>query len=145
VGGDASTELASNRTSLAVERTRMGADRTLMAIIRTALSLIGFGFTVSQAFRELKKLNPKTIGDHAAHNFGLALVLLGVLLLVMGLVSHAIFGREINRRRERLFSLALLRRDIHYHATPTFITAILLLLIGLAAALGIAFRMGIFE
>ena len=145
VGRDPSVELASNRTSLSLERTRMSADRTLMSIIRTALSLISFGFTISQAFREARKLNPRALGDNAAHNFGLALVLLGVLMLVMGLVSHTFFDGEISQRRERLYSLALLRRDIRYHATPTFITAILLLLIGLAAALGIVFRLGVFD
>ena len=52
IGGSASTELASNRTGLAFERTMMGADR-LMAIVRTALAMIGFGFTITQIFRQL--------------------------------------------------------------------------------------------
>jgi putative membrane protein len=138
---DPSTELASNRTSLGLERTRMAADRTLMGIVRTALSLISFGFTISQAFRQLHKTNPAAISEEAAHNFGLALVLLGVLTLVMGIVSHIVFGRELNGRRERLFALGLVRRDLHYQATPTFVIAVLLLLIGVAAAAGIIFRL----
>lgn len=145
MAGDPSVELASNRTSLSLERTRMSADRTLMSVIRTALSLIGFGFTLYQAFHQLKKLNPTVIGDNAARNFGLALVLLGILMLAMGIFSHAMFGRELTARRGRLFSLTLLRRDIPYRATPTFIIAVLLLLIGLTAAAGIIFRMGVFR
>jgi putative membrane protein len=144
IGHEPATELASNRTSLALERTRMAADRTLMAIVRTALSLIGFGFTINTAFHQLHKVNPKAISDEAAHNFGLALVLLGILMLIMGLASHTVFGRRLNDRRGRLFAYGLLRHDIHYRATPTFIVATLLLLIGLAAAAGIIFRLSIF-
>lgn len=144
LGHDPSTELASNRTSLSLERTRMSADRTLMSIVRTALSLIGFGFTINTAFHQLHKVNPTAISDEAAHNFGLALVLLGILMLAMGIVSHSIFGRQLNVRRGRLYGYGLLRRDLHYRATPTYIVAVLLLLIGLAAAGGIIFRLGYF-
>lgn len=144
IDGDPAVELSSNRTSMSLERTRMSADRTLMSVIRTALSLISFGFTISQAFRQLHKINPAAISDEAARNFGLALVLLGVLMLVMGIFSHALFDHEISGRRVRLFSQGLLRREVRYHATPTFIVAVLLLLIGLAAAGGIVFRLKFF-
>lgn len=50
LGGDASTELSSNRTSMSIERTHMSIDRTLMSVVRTSLSLIGFGFTIFQVF-----------------------------------------------------------------------------------------------
>ncbi len=141
---DPTVELSSNRTSMSLERTRMSADRTLMSVIRTALSLIGFGFTINQAFHQLHKVNPVAISDEAARNFGLALVLLGVLMLVMGIASHALFDHEVSARRGRLYAKGLLRREIRYHATPTFISAILLLLIGLAAAGGIVFRLRFF-
>jgi len=141
---DAAVELSSNRTSMSLERTRMSADRTLMSVVRTALSLIGFGFTINQAFRQLHHVNPAAISDEAARNFALALVLLGVLVLVMGIASHALFDHEISSRRRRLHAMGLLRREIRYHATPTFISAILLLLIGLAAAGGIVFRLKFF-
>ncbi len=141
---DPATELSSNRTSMSLERTRMSADRTLMSTVRTALSLIGFGFTISQAFRQLHKVDPAAISDEAARNFGLALVLLGILVLMMGIASHALFDHEITSRRGRLYAMGLLRREIRYHATPTFIAAILLLLIGLAAAGGIVFRLRFF-
>ncbi len=138
---DPSTELASNRTSMSLERTRMSADRTLMSIVRTALSLIGFGFTIDKAFHELRKTNPQAISEVAPRNFGLALIFLGVLLLAMGILGHAGFGKELNSRRQRLFSAGLLHRDIHYRATPTFVTAVLLLLIGVSAAADIMFRL----
>jgi putative membrane protein len=144
LGGDAAVELSSNRTSLSFERTRMSADRTLMSIVRTALSLIGFGFTIYQVFHRAQEAHLLPLGERAPRNFGLALVLLGVLLLAMGIISHAGFGVKLNQRRARLFSLALVRRDIHYRTTPTFVTALLLLLIGVAAAAGIVFRQGFF-
>lgn len=138
---DPAVELSSNRTSLSIERTRMSADRTLMSVLRTSLALIGFGFTVAQAFRQLHKVDPAAISDEGARNFGLALVLLGVLMLAMGIVSHAVLDHQITERRGRLFTQGLLHREIRYHATPTFIVAVLLLLIGLAAAAGIVFRL----
>jgi putative membrane protein len=141
---DPAVELSSNRTSLSIERTRMSADRTLMSVLRTSLALIGFGFTVNQAFRQLHKINPVAVSDEGARNFGLALVLLGILMLSMGIVSHALLDHKITERRGRLFAQGLLHREIRYHATPTFIVAVLLLLIGLAAAGGIVFRLSFF-
>lgn len=136
VSGSPSVELSSNRTSLSFERTRMSADRTLMSIVRTSLSLITFGFTIFEAFHQLRARNVLE-GPDAARNFGLALVLLGVLMLIMGIFSHAHFGRELTARRERLFDIHLLRHAIQYRATPTFIIAVLLMMTGLGAAVRI--------
>lgn len=142
IDNDAGTELSSNRTSLSFERTRMAADRTLMAIARTSLSLISFGFTIYKAFEALKE-NPVThlTGTHAARYFGMSLLYLGVALLVMGIVGQWRFNRELTQRRERLYGLHLLRRTIQYSATPTFIVAVVLLLIGAAAIAAVAFRL----
>ena len=49
-----SVELSSRRTGMSFQRTRLSADRTLMSVIRTALSMIGFGFTIYQAFEKVK-------------------------------------------------------------------------------------------
>jgi len=142
VGNDAGTELASNRTSLAFERTRMAADRTLMAIVRTSLSLISFGFTIYKVFESLKE-SPVThlVGGHSARYFGMSLLYLGVGLLIMGILGQWKFNRELTQRRERLYGLHLLRRTLQYSATPTFIVACVLLLIGVAAISAIAFRL----
>jgi putative membrane protein len=142
VDNDAGTELASNRTSLSFERTRMAADRTLMAIVRTSLSLISFGFTIYKAFEALKE-SPVTHleGAHAARYFGVSLLYLGVGLLILGILSQWKFNRELTQRRERLYGLHLLRRTIQYSATPTFIVAVVLLLIGFAAMAAVAFRL----
>jgi len=69
------------------------------------------------------------------------LLSLGLLILIMGLVSHASFNRALSQRRERLYELKLLRRSVQYHMTPTYLAALLLLLIGLGALVSILWRL----
>ena len=140
VGHSPSLELSSNQTSLGFARTLMSADRTLMSTLRTSLSLISFGFTIDQAFHQIHKADIK-VADAPARNFGLALILLGMSMLVMGILGHAKFRRQLTERRQRLFSMGLLRTDLPYTATPTFLASLLVLLLGLAAAIGIVIRM----
>jgi putative membrane protein len=94
-----SFELSSRRTGLSFQRTRMSADRTLMSVIRTSLALIGFGFTIYQFFRYLRETAGATqmVPINAARNFGFALLLLGVGMLVMGIVYHQIHERIAGR------------------------------------------------
>lgn len=139
-GGDPSVELSSNRTSLSFERTRMSADRTLMSTVRTSLSLIGFGFTIHEAFRQFAQAGGLEGGQLTGRRVGLALLALGVLMLIMGIVGHLRFSRDLTARRSVLVDHHLLRHAIQYSATPTFIAAGLLLLIGISALGAIAFR-----
>src|SRR5690349_22023839 len=85
VSDDISVEMSSRRTGMSFQRTRMSADRTLMSVIRTSLSLIGFGFTIFQVFQKMREHDMIT---HAAapRNFGIALVGLGILMLIGGIV-----------------------------------------------------------
>src|SRR5579862_7223361 len=89
-----SMELSSRRTGMSVQRTRLSGDRTLMSVIRTSLSLIGFGFTIYQAFQ---KLHDSGVIRHAGapRNFGLTLIILGVAVLIGGLVQHIQFATEL--------------------------------------------------
>ena len=139
LGGSDTVELASDRTSLAFERTQMAADRTLMATVRTALSLISFGFAINEIFQQFGDGVPLR-GGPAAHYFGLALVLLGVCSLVLALLGHRRFMMELVRRKERLFALGLKRHGAHFERTSTYITALVLLLLGVAAAASILWR-----
>src|SRR4051794_4124040 len=95
---DASTEMSERRTGMSFQRTRMSADRTLMSVIRTSLSLISFGFTIDQALERLPRA-----GDarhlNAPRNFGLALVMLGVAMLVLGIGYHGFFMIGLRRLR----------------------------------------------
>ncbi|MEI9891128.1 MAG: DUF202 domain-containing protein [Caulobacteraceae bacterium] len=92
------TELSMRRTGMSFQRTRMSADRTLMSVIRTSLSLIGFGFTIAQAFEKLRD-SGAIRGAGAPRNFGLALVCVGILVLIGGLVRDLAFALELRRLR----------------------------------------------
>lgn len=130
---DPSVELSSNRTGLSFERTRMSADRTLMSTVRTALSLIGFGFTIYEAFKHLAENGVLQHGDVTGRRVGMASLALGVLMLAVGIFTHINFSRELTLRRERLVNCGLIHRAVQYSATPTLVGAVLLLLIGLGA------------
>jgi putative membrane protein len=141
--GEQSFLLASRRTRLSFQRTRMSADRTLMAIIRTALSLISFGFTISQFFRSLRQtLGPGAIA--AARNFGMTLIIIGVLLLAFGIWGHIRFMLELRSDHTLLVSEQLVPND-EFPYSITLGTAVLLLLVGLVAILSIALRLGPFR
>src|SRR5512145_2445401 len=96
-----SVELSSRRTGMSFQRTRLSADRTLMSVIRTSLSLIGFGFTIFQVFQKAHEAQVLK-SSLAARNFGEALVLLGIAMLILGIVYHLRFMVELRRRREQL-------------------------------------------
>jgi putative membrane protein len=85
-----SVELSARRTGMSFQRTRMSADRTLMSVVRTSLSLIGFGFTIFQFFEKLRDAGTLTHGAAPRH-FGVALVALGILMLIGGIIYHVQF------------------------------------------------------
>lgn len=139
IDDDASTELSSNRTSLSFERTRMSSDRTLMSTVRTSLSLISFGFTIYQVLGKASGVLPHA--SETARNVGLSLLSLGLVVLAMGIVSHTLFDRELGERRARLHDAGLLHRAVRYHVTPTYVSAVALLAIGLSALGSIVLRL----
>src|SRR4051812_12067944 len=72
------TDMSGWRTGMSFQRTRLSAERTLMSVIRTALSLITFGFAIYQVLGHMMEQKLVTGAPHAARNFGLALIWLGV-------------------------------------------------------------------
>ena len=141
---DVGTELAARRTGMSFQRTRLSADRTLMSVIRTAISLIGFGFTIAQFFHQLRTSELVGPGGHPARNFGTAFIGLGIALLVMGSLYHLAFMRELRRRRNEMTGEGLIHGQSGFPPSMVLITALLLLLIGIAAFASIAFRAGPF-
>ena len=137
------TELAMRRSGMALQRTRMAADRTLMAEIRTSLSMIGFGFTLYQAFERLAKAGTM-IGDGAPRNFGLTLILLGMAILAGGIWRHVQFANELRTRRQTMVDSHLIHGDSRYPVSVPLIVAILLFLVGLLAALSILLNLSLF-
>src|SRR5262247_2399045 len=105
-----SAELSSRRTALSFQRTRMSADRTLMSVIRTSLSLIGFGFTIYQFFRYLRETAgaPQLLRSEAPRNFGMALIMLGVVMLSLGIWRHVAFMLELRAGRKAFVGQGLI-------------------------------------
>ena len=141
---DVNTELSSRRTGMSFQRTRMSADRTLMSVIRTSLSLIGFGFTIAQVFEKLRDQNVITKAA-APRNFGVALVGLGIVMLILGILYHIQFMLGLRRLRESMREEGLVHGETVFPVSFTLITALILLVIGVAAILSLAFRIGPFE
>jgi putative membrane protein len=140
---DTNTELAARRTGMAFQRTRMSADRTLMSVIRTSLSLIGFGFTIFQFFQRLREQEVITKAA-AARNFGLALVALGILMLIVGIVYHIQFMLGLRYLRESMRKEGLLHGESIFPVSLTLITAAVLLIIGVGAIVSMVFQVGPF-
>ena len=133
------TEMSMRRTGMSIHRTRMSADRTLMSVIRTALSMIGFGFTIYQTFQKLREAH---VIEHAAapRNFGLTLILLGVFLLIGGIINHARFALELRHTRAMMTTEGLIHGETNYPVSITFLTALLLLAVGVVAGASIIFK-----
>ena len=140
-------KLSSRRTALAFQRTRMSADRTLMAVIRTSLSLIGFGFTIYQFFRYLRETAGalQLLRIEAPRNFGMALVMLGVIMLTLGIWRHVAFMLELRADRKAFVGQGLIPGEDKFPVSITLITATLLLALGLIAIVGMAMRAGPFH
>jgi putative membrane protein len=137
------TELASRRTGMSFQRTRMSADRTLMSVIRTSLSLIGFGFTIYQVFEkahEAQLLESATAPRH----FGVALVLLGVVMLVVGIGYHLSFMIGLRRERAALKADGLIHAESQFPVSLTLMVALVLLAIGILAISSMVFHVGPF-
>jgi putative membrane protein len=140
---DTNTELAARRTGMAFQRTRLAEDRTLMAVIRTSLSLIGFGFTIFQFFQRLREQDVITRAA-APRNFGLSLVVLGVAMLILGIIYHIQFMLGLRRLRESMRREGLLHGESIFPVSLTLITALVLLIIGVAAIVSMVFHVGPF-
>jgi putative membrane protein len=142
--GEISTELSSRRTGMSFQRTRMSADRTLMSVMRTSLSLIGFGFTIFQFFQKLRDAGTL---EHAAapRNFGITLVSLGILMLVGGIIYHVQFMLGLREERKAMAADGLIHAESKFPVSLTLITAVILLLIGIAAIVSMVFQVGPFD
>ena len=141
---DVNTELARRRTGMSFQRTRMSADRTLMSVIRTSLSLIGFGFTIAQVFQKLRDQDIIT-KVAAPRNFGLALVGLGIVMLVLGIIYHIQFMVGLRHLRDSMRTEGLVHGESGFPVSLTLITALILLIIGIGAIVSMAFHVGPFE
>lgn len=136
------TGMSMRRTGMSFQRTRMSADRTLMSIMRTALSLIGFGFTIFQFFEHLQSSKILIASSHAPRNFGIALVVLGIVMLTLGIAYHVVFMRSLRAERTAMKLEGLIHGESPYPISLTLITAALLWLLGLLAIASMVFNLG---
>ena len=128
---------------MSFQRTRLAEDRTLMAVIRTSLSLIGFGFTIYQFFQRLREQDVMS-GVAAPRHFGLALVVLGVTMLLLGIVYHVRFMVGLRRLRQSMRDEGFIHGETVFPVSLTLITAFLLLAVGLLAIVSMEFQVGPF-
>ena len=114
-----------------------------MSVIRTSLSLISFGFTIFQVFEKLKD---QSVITHAgsARNFGVTLVLLGILMLIGGIVYHIQFMLHLRAERADMMADGLVHGQSKFPVSLTLITACILLLIGIFAVISMMFQVGPF-
>ena len=138
-----SFELAARRTGMSFQRTRMSADRTLMSVIRTSLSLIGFGFTIFQFFEKLREAGTLS-SAHAARNFGITLVALGIGMLVLGILYHVQFMLGLRHVRREMTEERLIHGESRFPVSLTLLTALVLLIVGIAAIVSMLFNVGPF-
>lgn len=138
-----SVELSSRRTGMSFHRTRMSADRTLMSIIRTSLSLISFGFTIFQFFQKLAENNVVTTA-HSTRAFGMTLVWIGIGMLAFGIAFHVQFMYGLRHERKQMKEEGLVHAESHFPVSLTLLTAVALLILGIAAIVSMMFRTGPF-
>ena len=98
-----------------------------MAIMRTALSLIGFGFTV---FQFLQRMNELTWSTRLVC---VSLVVVGFACQLLGVWKYVAFRSELGRQ-----AVALGHGEVRPAHSLSFGVAVLLLLVGLAATVGVA-------
>lgn len=137
------TEMSMRRTGMSFQRTRLSADRTLMSVIRTSLSLISFGFTIFQVFQKLRDAGT-LIHAAAPRNFGVSLVLVGILMLTIGIIYHIQFMIGLRRERNDMREAGTIHGDSRYPVSFTLVTAVVLLVIGLVAIFSMVFNIGPF-
>ena len=137
----ASTELSARRTGMSFQRTRMSADRTMMSIIRTSLSLISFGFTIAQGFLKLHE-SGVIKSAAASSNFGSALVMIGILLLAGGIGYHVLYMSQLRQERKYLAEQQLIHAQTVFPYSLSLMTAVVLLVLGTMAMLGVTFGVG---
>jgi len=137
-------KMAGMRTALSFQRTRCAADRTLMAIMRTSLSMIGFGFTLYTFTTNFINRDGAAglLAQQAPTRFALTMICLGVLLMTLGIFSHYRFMMAVRGQRASFIAEGLLPPKEDFPISLTLVTAILLVMIGVAAALSVIFRAG---
>ncbi len=95
---DPKTVLAEERTEMATFRSGLAVERTTLAWIRTTLGMTSFGLGMIGFFRSLREHTEtaENIRRHeAAIQFGVALVIIGLVATVLVAFSHTSMMRKL--------------------------------------------------
>jgi putative membrane protein len=122
------------------ERALMEADRMSLYTVQTALSLIGIGFTITTFFSTVAARVGAPGGGQAAIIVGVAMMLIGLQLLTMGTWTQARYRRELRRRYADVSPTGAAWAGLQARFTPSFISAVLLMLVGLLALASVVAR-----
>ena len=119
----AETSAEDLRERLAVERTELALERTHLAWVRTLFALIGAGIALDKGLaimREKRLLEHATLFQNG-HIIGIALILLGTLLLISETVQYVKRSQQLARMKNASFSIF----------SSNFILSIIVILTGL--------------
>ena len=138
-GGARASRLASPEAyerRLEFERALIDVERVMMQTVQTSLSLIGFGFSIAEFFRKGGVGGSKQGGGLFV---GEAMLILGLLLLALGIWTHASYRRHLicDMRPPDADGATY---GVRYRDTPSFVIAVLLLLIGFFGLVTLVFR-----
>jgi len=140
-GGRSGVLTASEQVDSDHNKALIDADRLLMQIIQTSISLIGFGFTINAFFNDVAVKGLAVDADRAARGLGLALLCLGLIFLCMGTWNQAGYRHGLWQRYHSQGGVRG-RQHLHrYSAAPSFLLALMLLVVGLGALASIVLRM----
>jgi putative membrane protein len=78
---------------------------------------------------------------HAARNFGMVLVSIGILLLILGIIGHIRFMLELRGEHDDFVSSRMIPHD-RFPYSGTLAVALLLLLLGLFTIVSIVAHVG---
>lgn len=121
-------------------RTRLALESTYLAWIRTAISLIGFGFTIVQFFQRMQGMKVPglpTMRPERPRDLGLTLIAAGVGALV---VSSWQYFAKIKYLNSKPFESIAQDQAAKPYQTTAFISAMVLIVIGIAAFVSVFFR-----
>ena len=94
----AAPETASDlRIPAALVRTALSSEQTLMSWVRTSLSLSTFGFSIAKFFQYLVGQSDVSL-TAGPRRLGIALILLGVVVLAAAVVEHMLRIRDLKRQ-----------------------------------------------
>jgi putative membrane protein len=119
-------------------RTRFAVERTYLAWIRTGVSLISFGFTIVQFFQRMQgmaTISGRVMPQAMPREFGLALIATGVGTLA---VSSWQYYKQLHYMSSKPFTNIALEGKPH--RTGAFIAAMVIMVIGVAAFVGVFLR-----